>query len=36
VLLLLQGTTARFGDISNNLYYATLIGGVAKLITLNN
>ena len=30
------GTTANFGDINANLYYATVLGGVATLITLNN
>ncbi|KXZ54062.1 hypothetical protein GPECTOR_5g17 [Gonium pectorale] len=30
------GVTSNFGDITNNMYFATVIGGVAKLITLNN
>lgn len=30
----LQGTTSDFGNINNNLWYSTVIGGSIKLITL--
>ncbi|KAG2441245.1 hypothetical protein HYH02_010088 [Chlamydomonas schloesseri] len=30
------GTTSNFGDITQNLYYSTVIGGKVKLITMNN
>ncbi|PNH09476.1 Purple acid phosphatase 15 [Tetrabaena socialis] len=30
------GTTSKFGEITPNLYYSTVIGGVVKLITLSN
>ncbi|KAG2423817.1 hypothetical protein HXX76_014977 [Chlamydomonas incerta] len=30
------GTTSNFGDITQNLYYSTIIGGKVKLITMNN
>ncbi len=31
-----QGTYSNFGDITQNLYYSTVVGGVIRLITLCN